>query len=132
MHLLSFYSLMYTSLGFILHLTFTCFMGFWCFHLFHLFLGLAYPYQAKHWMDSRATRMKFHIIEVVIVLIFGIVPPILVISLSNYQDIGLVCLPRSTDLLFHGETMPCCFVFCIGLSLMFYSLWILRKVSLIY
>ena len=123
---------MYTSLGFILDFTLSCFMGFWCFHLFHLYLGLAYPYQAKCWMDSRATRMKFHIIEVVIVLVFGIVPPILVISLSNYQDIGLLCSARSTELLFYGETIPCCIVFCIGLSLMFCSLWILREVSLLY
>ena len=109
-----------------------CFMGFWCFHLFHLYHGLAFPYQAKQWMDSRLTRNKIHLTEVTIVLVCGVVPPILTISLSNYQDVGLYCLPRSTHLIFYGQVLPCVFGFIIGLSLLFYTLWILRKVSYTY
>ena len=82
------------------------------------------------WMDSRKIKMKFHITEVIIVLVCGIIPPIMTIGLSNYQDNGLFCLSRSTDMLFYGQTLPYMVAFCIGLSLLFYSLWILRKVSL--
>ena len=82
------------------------------------------------WMDSGKIRMKFHITEVAIVFVCGIIPPIITIVLSNYQDNGLLCLPRSTTMLFYGQTLPYIVVFCIGLSLLFYSLWTLHKVSL--
>jgi len=107
-----------------------CLLGFWCFHLFHLFHGLAFPYQAKLWMDSRTIRTRFHITEVVIVFVCGIVPPIITIIVSDYQDDGLQCLPKSTSITFYGEVVPCSIAFTIGLLLLFSSLWILRKVSL--
>jgi len=105
-------------------------MGFWCFHLFHLFHGLAFPYQAKLWMDSRTIKTRFHITEVVIVFVCGIVPPIMTIIVSDYQDSGLAhCLPKSTSIIFYGEVIPYSIAFTIGLLLLFCSLWILRKVS---
>ena len=111
--------------------TFFCFLGFWCFHLFHLSLALTYPFKAKMWMDSSKIRMKFHITEVAIVFVCGIIPPIITIVLSNYQDNGLFCFPRSTAMFFYGQSLPNTVAFCIGLSLLFYSLWTVRKVSLI-
>jgi len=113
-----------------LHFIFFCFLGFWCFHLLHLFHGLAFPYQAKLWMDSRAIRTRFHIMEVVIVFVCGMVVPIITINISNYQDNGVYCSPQSTSIKFYGEVVPYSITFTIGLSLLFCSLWILRKVSL--
>ena len=120
---------MYVSTGFLLHFGFLSFLGFWCFHLFHLFQGLAYPYQAKHWMDSRKIRTRIHITEVFIVLVLGLLPPIITISVSNYQDDGLFCSPRSVTIMFYGEMVPYVIMGTVGLSLLFCSLWILRKVS---
>ena len=70
--------------------------------------------------------------EVVIVLACGLLPPIITISISNYQDDGLFCSPRSTNIMFYGEMVPYIITGIIGLSLLFCSLWILRKVSYVY
>ena len=76
-------------------------------------------------------RRRIHIAEVVIVLVCGLLPPIITISVSNYQDDGLYCSPRSTNIMFYGEMIPYIIMDSIGLSLLFCSLWILRKVSCI-
>ena len=111
---------------------FSCSFGFWCFHLFHLFHGLAFPFSAKKWMDTRRIRIKFHITEVVIVLIYGLVPPVVTVILSNYQNNGVNCQCRSAIMLFYSQIVPFSIVFVIGLLLLFCSLWIVRKVSLIF
>ena len=115
--------------GFLLQYTFFCFLGFWCFHLFHLFLYLAFPYEAEQWTKSRKNRRIFHVTEVLIVLVCGLVPPIVTISVSNYQDYGVFCLPQSTSMTFYGQVIPNIVLLIIGLSLLFCSLWILRTVS---
>ena len=69
--------------------------------------------------------------EVLIVLIFGLVAPIITVTLSNYQDSGTVCSPRSTSIIFYSEVVPYVIIFIVGLSFLFCSLWILRIVSYI-
>jgi len=106
-----------------------CFVGFWFFHLFHLFYGLAYPNQAKLWMDSKTIRTRIHITEVLIVVVFAIVLPILTISTSTYRDVGLYCGSQATDLTIYLQIIPFAIITITGLSLLFCCLWILHKVS---
>ncbi|XP_065910822.1 uncharacterized protein [Dysidea avara] len=69
--------------GFMLQLLYSCFVGFWCFHLLHLFLGLAFPFTIKVWMDSSSRRKKIHITEVVIVVLYGLLSPIIAVSVTK-------------------------------------------------
>jgi len=118
-------------IGFILQFGMRCFMGFWFFHLFHLFYGLAYPHQAKLWLDSKTIRTRIHISEVLVVVAFAIVVPVLTISTSTYQDTGLFCGSQETALIIYGEIIPYAIITITGLSLLFCCLWILHKVSVI-
>ena len=114
-----------------LQLLYSCFVGFWCFHLLHLFLGLAFPFTIKLWMDSSSRRKKIHITEVVIVVLYGLLSPIIAVSVTKQQDSGSICLPQSNSVAFYGGLLPNIALFCIGLVFIFSSLWILQKVSII-
>ena len=117
------------NIGFITQFGVSCFYGFWMFHIFHLFLGLALPFQNKRLVDSKLCRRKVHFIEGTIVISGGLLSPVLTISISKYQDNGWHCFPQSTNVLFYAGIVPCALVFVIGLMLLFGSFWILQKVS---
>jgi len=118
--------------GFTTQLAIACFTGFWVFHVFHLFLSLMWPFKVKEMMESKILRRKVHFTEVMIVLLFGSVVPILTISLSEYQDSGLMCFPRPQNVLFYAGLIPILLAYIIGLSLLLGSFWILRRVSHVY
>ena len=115
--------------GFLFQFVIFCFLGILCFHLFHLFHALAFPYQAKKWMDSRRIRIRIHITEVLIVLVSGSVPPIVTINVSDYMNNGLFCQPRSTSAIFYGIVLPDIIGSIIGFSLLFSCIWIIHQVS---
>ena len=113
-----------------IQLLYSCFVGFWCFHLLHLFLGLTFPFKMKLLMDSSSHRRKFHITEVVIVLLVALLPPIICVNVTTHHDNGAICVPQSNSVAFYGRLLPNLAVFCIGLTFIFTSFWILRKVRL--
>ena len=117
-------------IGFLILFAYSCFVGFWFFHLLHLFLGLRFPFKMKTLLDSSSIRLKIHLTELVIVLLLGLLSPILTISLSFNRDSGWFCTPQSNDVVFYGIMLPQVLMFLIGLVLLFLSLWILRRVSL--
>jgi len=116
-------------IGFIVIFGINCSIGFHFFHIFHLFYGLAYPHQAKLWMDSKTIRTRIHITEVLIVVVFAIVLPVLTISTSTYRDTGLFCASQATDLTIYLQIIPYAIIMTTSLSLLFCCLWMLHKVS---
>jgi len=115
--------------GFTTQLVTAWFTGFWVFHVFHLFLSLMCPFRVKEIMNNKILRRKVHFTEVMIVLLFGSVVPILTISLTKYQDAGSKCTPQSQSVLFYAGLIPVLLAYIIGLSLLLGSFWILRRVS---
>ena len=116
-------------IGFTIQLVIAWFTGFWVFHVFHLFLSLMYPFRVKEMMDSNMFRRKVHLTEVMIVVSFGFVVPVLTISISQYWDNGLYCSPQSQEVLFYAGLIPGLLIYITGLTLLFGSFWILRRVS---
>jgi len=84
----------------------------------------------KVWLKSSSHRKKIHITEVVIVVLYGLLSPIIAVSITKEQDNGSFCVPQSNSVAFYGGLLPNIAVFCIGLVFLFMSLRILRKVSL--
>ena len=95
------------------------------FHIFHLFLGLAFPFKNKHLIDSKMLRRKVHFSEVTTVILGGLPSPVLTLSISKYQDNGWHCFPQSTTVLFYAGIIPGALVFVIGLTFLFGSFWVL-------
>ena len=119
------------NVGFLIQFLYSCFVGFWCFHLLHLFLSLVFPFKTKLWLDSLSYRRKIHLIEVIFVMLFGLLYPTIAISATKpqYYYNGWYCAAVSAPIVFYGGILPRLVVFCIGLIFLFTSLWILRKVS---
>ena len=107
--------------GFILQFGYGLFFGFWCFHLFHLFLSLSFPFKTKQLLDSSSHRRMIHITEVTIVLLVSVIPPIITLIVSQYESNGYYCFPQSPTVLFYGEILPSMLKLCIGLVLIFLS-----------
>ncbi|XP_065911428.1 uncharacterized protein [Dysidea avara] len=113
--------------GFLLHFIYNCFMGFWCFHLFHLFFGLVFPFKMKMLLDSSSRRRRVLMTEVVTVVLLSSVPPIVTISVSKYSLAAYYCFPTPIAAVFYGHLLPLLFLFCIGLILLLISLRLLRR-----
>ena len=116
--------------GFLIQFGYGLFFGFWCFHLLHLFMSLAFPFKTKQLLDSSSHKRMIHITEMTIVLLVSVIPPIITLTVSQYESNGYYCFPQSPTVLFYGEILPSMFKLCIGLMLIFLSLIFLRKVSL--
>jgi len=116
--------------GFVIQFSFGLFFGFWCFHLLQLYLYLAFPFKTKQLLDSSSHKRMIHITEVTIVLLVSVIPPIITLTVSQYESNGYYCFPQSPTVLFYGEILPSMFKLCVGFVLLFLSLKLLRKVSL--
>ena len=115
-------------LGFIVQTCITCFLGFWCFHVLHLFLSLAFPFGMKRLMESSSVRRNIHIVEVVIVVLLSLISPSLALVITEYQYDGYFCRPKSHSFLFYGVVLPGTVQFAIGLSLYLGAIWIIQRV----
>jgi len=91
-----------------------------------------HPFGVKEMMDSKTFRRKVFYTEVMIVVLFGFVVPILTVRLSGYQDNGLHCIAQSQNVLFYAGVIPILLAYITGLMLLFGSFWVLRRVSLMY
>lgn len=105
--------------------------GFWLFHLFHLFHSLAYPFKSENFMKSTHTKRNVHIIEVFITLICGLLPSFVIVGTSGYQYSGYppYCTFKTPKVFFYTFIFPISIAATIGLCMLLFSLWILRKVN---
>ena len=90
-----------------------------------------YPFKAQNLMKSTHLRRKVHIIEVVITLVCGLLPSVIIIGTSGYQNFAFppVCTNETPEVLFYTFIFPMSIGATIGLSMLLISLVILRKVS---
>jgi len=105
------------------------FFGFWLFHLAHLLYALAYPIKAKKFMEEHSK--VFHVAEVIIVLILGSLAGTVIVGTSEYQINRFppdLCVATNPSVFFHTFALPIAIGASIGLSMLFTTFWILRRV----
>ena len=86
--------------------------------------------KAKLFMTDYSRRV--HAIEMIIIMILGLLPGTIIVSTSGYQIDGFLpdlCSPKDRDALFYSLVLPIEISATIGLSLLFTTFWILRRVS---
>jgi len=107
------------------------FFGFWLFHLFRLFHSLLYPFKAQQLMKSTRFKRYAHLIEVLIVLGCGFIPSIVIVSTSGYGYSGFppLCNSQNPAVFFYTLILPIALGSTVGLSMLLFSLWIIRKVG---
>lgn len=94
----------------------------------HLLFILAFPLKAKNFMRKHSKIA--HIVEIAVVLVVGIVPGIIALSISGYQFDRFpsnICYP-DISVFFYTFTLPLEICSTIGLAMLFASFSYLRQV----
>ena len=97
----------------------------------HLLYAIAFPLKAKRFIDDYA-RIA-HLIEMIIIIVLGVIPGTIILSVSEYQFDGFLphlCIPGNRDVFFYTLTLTIVIGATIGLSMLFIAFWILRQVCI--
>lgn len=101
----------------------------WFLHLFHLFLGVVFPFWSK-FLSEKKWKTRLHIVEVFgSVILCGLTPTIFV-SVSEYQITRfppLLALP-SREVAFYTLVLPITIILAVGVNLTFYTFLSIHKV----
>jgi len=116
-------------IGFVVHTGTLVIFGFLVFHLSHLLHSLIKPHKAQILMNSIKFKRSAHILEVTVVVAFGLVPGIVLASISGYSYSGFppVCNILNPAVLFYTLTLPISIGSTAVLCLLLISLWILHQ-----
>ena len=120
---------MHSFLGFILHFVMLFMTMTWSLHIFHLFLGITFPFWSR-FLQTKKWKLILCIGELISVIILSAIPPAIFLCISEYGIFWYPpshVLPRSElgiYLLFLPVTILC----SIGTNMIIFCFWTLRKV----
>ena len=82
-------------------------------------------------MNSKRFQRIAHLIEVVIISVYGLLPSIVIVSISGYQFVGFppVCNNEIPEVFFFALIFPVTIEATVGLCMLLVSLWLLHKVN---
>ena len=82
-------------------------------------------------MKSKRFRRVTHLIEVIIISVYGLLPSIVIVSTLGYQFIGFppVCNNDMPDVVFYTLVFPMSIEATVGLCMLLVSLWLIHKVA---
>ena len=82
-------------------------------------------------MTSTRFKRSAHIIELLIVLISGFTPSIVIVNTTGYRYSGFppACYSDNPAVQFYTLILPMALGSTVGCSMLFLSVWILRKVK---
>ena len=105
---------------------------FWIMHLFHMFTRLTFPMQSRNF-DQSTYRHYIHVGEVAGGIVVAIIPPIGVVSASEYNVPSFpanYCLPLPR-VAYYTELLPINIILAVGVCLIVTIFWMLHQVSII-
>ena len=120
-------TLSYHCLGFIFYFVVLFISLAWSLHIFHLFLGIAFPFWSK---SFQAKKLKLCIGELFVITIVSIIQPILVLCISEYQIVWYppsVVIP-SQQILNYVVVITVTILYSIGTNMIIFCFWTLHKV----
>ena len=102
----------------------------WFLHLFHLFLGVAFPFRSK-FLNEKKCKLKIHVLEVLGSIVLCSLAPTIFVSVSEYT-LGrfppLFALP-SRRVAFYTILLPLAVILACGVNLTFYTFLSIHKVT---
>ena len=103
----------------------------WFFHVLHVFGGVAFPMKSKSLWESKSFRRKAYVVEIIVILIIGLLPNIIILSVNKYQFIvfPLVCTPSSDPVPVYIFLISNALICMTTLSLLFLTFWMIHKVA---
>jgi len=117
------------SLGFILHFVILFISMTWSLHIFHLFLGITFPFWSK-FLRTKKWKLKLCIGEFFSVMILSAIPPMIILCVSEY---GIFWYPPSyvlppSKLAIYLLIIPVTILYSIGTNMIIFCFWTLHKV----
>ena len=115
--------------GFLLHFCLPFATVTWFLHLFHFFLGVAFPFWTRSFNESE-WKFRLHIMELFGSIILCSLAPTVSIATSEYtlsRLPPLFALP-SQHVIFYTIILPITIILAIGVNLAIYSLISIHKV----
>ena len=102
----------------------------WFLHLFHLFLGVVFPFQSK-FLNEKKFKFRLHVLEVLGSIVLCSLAPTIFVSVSGYTFGSfppLVFLP-SRRVAFYTIVLPLAVILACGVNLTFYTFLSIHKVT---
>jgi len=119
------------SIGFVFQFCLVFIVLTWFLHVFHLFLGVVFPFWAR-FLDEKKWKIRCHVIEVFGSIIICSLAPTLIVLLSRYnitQFPAVFALP-SRELVFFTYIVPNSILMGTGVCLIFLTFYYVHKVHL--
>ena len=113
---------LWTFKGFVVHFCLPFATITWFLHLFHFFLGVAFPFWTRSFNDSK-WKFRIHLMEVFGSILLCSLAPIIVVTTSEYTISSfppLFALP-SHHVIFYTMILPLTIMLAIGVNLTIYS-----------
>ena len=96
-----------------------------------MFGGVVFPFKSRKLWKSKSFRRKAYVIEMIVILICGLLPNIIILSVNKYQFFGfpLVCIPSSEPVPIYIFLISNALISMFTLSLLFITFWMIHKVA---
>ena len=118
-----------TLIGFVFHFSTVLMSVTWFLHLFHLFLGVAFPFWSR-FLSEKKWKIRLHISEVLGSVVLCSLAPTVFVIISKYT-LGrfppLFALP-SRGVAFYTIVLPLVIFLAAGVNLTFYTFLSIHKV----
>ena len=116
-------------IGFVFHFSVVFMSLMWFLHLFHLFLGIVFPFRSK-FLNEKKFKFRLHVLEVFGSIVLCSLAPTIFVSVSEYTLVRfppLFALP-SRRVSFYTIALPLAINLACGVNLTFYTLLSIHKV----
>ena len=117
--------------GFVFHFSLVFATVTWFLHMFHFFLGIAFPFWSR-FLNERKWKIRLHVVEIFGSIVLCSLAPTVFVSVSEYtlaRFPPLFARP-SRDVSFYTLILPLAIFLAIGVNLMIYSLIGIHKVKI--
>ena len=116
--------------GFVTHFTIVCATLTWFLHLFHFFLGVAFPFWSR-FLNEPKWKTRLHILEICASIFICALAPTIFVTTSGYtlyRFPPLFARP-SKDVTFYTLVLPPAILLATGVNLTIYTFVSIHKVS---
>ena len=103
----------------------------WFLHMFHFFLGIAFPFWSR-FLNEQTWKIRLHVVELIGSIVLCSLAPTVFVSVSDYtlsRFPPLFARP-SRDVSFYTLILPLAIFLAVGVNLMIYSLIGIYKVRI--
>lgn len=119
-------------IGFVFHFCLVFATLTWFLHMFHFFLGIAFPFWSR-FLNEQNWKIRLHVAEVFASFVLCSLAPTVFVFVSEYALARFppLLVRPSRDVSFYTIILPLAILLAIGVNLMIYSLIGIHKVRTI-